>query len=64
MPPLSDRYRSLPIVPNHRKLVGPLTIELMRETAIFYRANANSRIAVTPKVTPALAAGERASRGV
>jgi hypothetical protein len=34
------------------------------ENAYFYRVNANSKITVTPKVTPALAAGEKASRGV
>jgi hypothetical protein len=34
------------------------------ENAYFYRANANSKIAVTLKVTPVVAAEERASRGV
>ena len=31
----ADQRRSLPIVPEHRELVGPLTIELAQKTPIF-----------------------------
>jgi hypothetical protein len=43
---------------------GPAHHRINAENADFYGVNADSKITVTPKVTPALAAGERASRGV
>jgi hypothetical protein len=42
----------------------PAHHRISAENADFYWVNADSKITVTPKVTPALAAGERASRGV
>ncbi len=54
---LSERPRTSA---NVSGIVGPLTIELTRENAYFYRSNANSKISVTPKLTPTLAAAKRA----
>jgi len=59
--------RSLPIVtdrPRTSRISGPAHHRINAENAYFYRTKANSRIAVTPKVTPVIAAAERAARSV
>jgi hypothetical protein len=43
---------------------GPAHHRINAENVYFYSTNANSRIEVTPKVTPAVAVAEWASRDI
>ena len=59
-----SKLKKIEISPNGLGLHWPLYHRTNAGNAYFYSTNANSRIPVTPKVTPAIAAAERDSRSV